>query len=130
LRPIPSSTEASKNHRSLAIAYGAACHTLFTVGVGAMIVAMSFGMSRSFGRVPAPWSMLTNAILLAQFPFLHSLLLSPFGAAILKRVAPAVFGSRMATTTYATVCRFSCCLLFGPQAALSGGALGARYSGS
>jgi hypothetical protein len=77
-----------------------------------MIVAMFFGMSRSLGRVPAPWSVLANAILLAQFPFLHSLLLSPFGAAILKRLAPADIGRRMATTTYAIVASLQVFLLF------------------
>jgi hypothetical protein len=44
-------------------------------------------MSRSFGRVSSPWSLLTNALLLAQFPLLHSLLLSPFGALALAETS-------------------------------------------
>jgi hypothetical protein len=75
-------------------------------------VAMFFGMSRSFGRVPTSWRALTNAMLLVQFSFLHSLLLSPFGATILKRLAPAVIGSRMATTTYAILASVQVFLLF------------------
>jgi ubiquinone biosynthesis O-methyltransferase len=102
----------SKIHRAAAVAYGAICHTLFAVGVGAMIAAMFFGMSRSFGRVPSPWSLLTNALLLVQFPLLHSLLLSPFGARALRRVAPDAIAPRMATTTYAAVASIQVLLLF------------------
>ena len=77
---IPAPTETSRTHRATAIAYGIVCHTLFVVGVGTMIVAMFFGMSRSFGRVPTSWGALTNAMLLIQFACVHSLLMSPFGA--------------------------------------------------
>jgi ubiquinone biosynthesis O-methyltransferase len=77
-----------------------------------MIVAMFFGMSRSFGRVPTSWSALTNAMLLMQFAFVHSLLMSPFGATILRRLAPAVIGSRMSTTTYATMASIQILMLF------------------
>jgi hypothetical protein len=82
-----SRVKTSKIHRVTAVAYGVICHTLFAVGVGAMIAAMFFGMSRSFGRVSSPWSLLTNALLLAQFPLLHSLLLSPFGALALAETS-------------------------------------------
>jgi hypothetical protein len=98
LTTIPPSPGAAR-HRASAIVYGILCHTLFAVGVGTMIAAMFFGMSRSLGRVPQPWSVVTNAILLAQFPLLHSMLLSPLGVPILKRLAPADIGTRMATTT-------------------------------
>lgn len=112
LGPGSPSTNADRTRRASAIGYGIVCHALFAVGVGTMIAAMFFGMSRSFGRVPAPWGVLTNALLLAQFPFLHSLLLSPFGVPILKRLAPAAIGSRMATTTYVIVASMQACLLF------------------
>ena len=36
----------------LAIVHGALCHTLFSLAVLAMIVAMFCGMSESFGRFP------------------------------------------------------------------------------
>lgn len=62
--------------------------------------------------MPEPWSVPTNAILLAQFPLLHSMLLSPFGAPILKRLAPRDIGSRMATTTYAIIASVQVFLLF------------------
>jgi ubiquinone biosynthesis O-methyltransferase len=109
---LSSGAKTSQVHRIAAVAYGIVCHTLFAVGVGTMIAAMFFGMSRSFGRVPSPWSLLTNALLLAQFPLLHSLLLSPFGAIALRRLAPEAIASRMATTTYAAVASVQVLLLF------------------
>lgn len=66
---IPVPTNAFKTRRATAVAYGVACHTLFAVGVGTMIVAMFFGMSRSLGRVAMPWSLVTNALLLRNSLF-------------------------------------------------------------
>jgi ubiquinone biosynthesis O-methyltransferase len=112
LSHIPVRTNGLKTRRATAIAYGVACHTLFAVGVGTMIVAMFFGMSRSLGRLAMPWNLITNALLVAQFPLLHSLLVSDAGAPLLKRLAPAEIGSRMATTTYAIVASMQVFLLF------------------
>jgi ubiquinone biosynthesis O-methyltransferase len=109
---VPPSADAFKTRRAVAIAYGVGCHTLFAVGVATMIAAMFFGMSRSLGRLPAPWSIAADAALLAQFPLLHSLLLSRFGAAILRRLAPKAVGSQLATTTYVIVASSQVFLLF------------------
>ncbi len=46
----------STSRRVIALCYGVICHVCFALGMGAMIVAMFFGMSRSFGVVPAPWN--------------------------------------------------------------------------
>jgi hypothetical protein len=56
-----------------ALGYGVACHVLFALAVLSMIIAMFFGMSMSFGRVPEPYAMLANAALILQFPIVHSL---------------------------------------------------------
>jgi protein-S-isoprenylcysteine O-methyltransferase Ste14 len=109
---LASGVNTSKIHRAVAVAYCVMCHTLFAVGVGTMIAAMFFGMSRSFGRVSSPWSLLANALLQAQFPFLHSVLLSPFGALALRRLAPDAIASWMVTTTYAAVASVQVLLLF------------------
>jgi ubiquinone biosynthesis O-methyltransferase len=98
--------------RAIAIAYGVVCHTFFAVAVGAMIAAMYFGMSYSLGRAPQPWNVLANAILLAQFPLAHSLLLSSFGMRFLKGLAPTPIGEPMATTTYVIVASVQVFLLF------------------
>jgi protein-S-isoprenylcysteine O-methyltransferase Ste14 len=101
-----------RHWRALAIGCGLACHGLFAAAVGAMIVAMFFGMSRSLGRVPAPWAIFTNALLLLQFPLLHSMLLSRPGNAVLRRLSPAVISAEMTTTTYVIVASTQTLLLF------------------
>lgn len=95
-----------------AVAYGIACHVLFVVGVGTMIAAMFFGMSRSLGRVPAPWSVAVNALLLLQFPIAHSVLLTSLGNRVMKVLAPAAISSRLSTTTYALIASTQVLLLF------------------
>jgi ubiquinone biosynthesis O-methyltransferase len=96
----------------LAGLYGVVCHSLFLAAVATMIVAMHSGMSRSLGQVPEPWSILANGLLLAQFPILHSLLLTRTGATILRRCAPRKIGSHLATTTYVIVAAVQVLLLF------------------
>ena len=92
--------------------YGACCHVCFVAGVGTMMIMMFFGMSRSFGVLHAPWSYLANALLLVQFPLLHSMLLSRRGRAVLGRLAPQGLGGRLATTTYALIASVQVGLLF------------------
>ena len=87
----------------LALGLGALCHTLFAAGVLAMIVAMFFGLSESFGTLPRPWAVLANAALILQFPLAHSLLLTGPGGLLLARLIPGPHGQTLATTTYATL---------------------------
>jgi ubiquinone biosynthesis O-methyltransferase len=105
-------TAEPRGPRVIAIAYGLACHLLFGLGVGSMIAAMFFGMSRSLGRVPPPLSYFANALLLGQFPIVHSLLLMPFGARLLRRLAPRSIASPLATTSYALIASIQVLLLF------------------
>jgi len=101
------------NRRFLgALAYGALCHAVFAAAVLAMILAMGFGMSRSLGTVPAPWSLLANAALLLQFPLLHSALLTPRGRKWLTRLVPGPHGHTLGTTTYALIASLQLCALF------------------
>jgi protein-S-isoprenylcysteine O-methyltransferase Ste14 len=97
---------------ALALLWGALCHALFAAAVGAMILAMGFGMSRSLGAVPQPWAWGANLLLLLQFPLAHSLLLSRPGRAVLGRLAPAGTGRTLATTTYAIVASLQLLALF------------------
>jgi cellulose synthase/poly-beta-1,6-N-acetylglucosamine synthase-like glycosyltransferase/protein-S-isoprenylcysteine O-methyltransferase Ste14 len=96
----------------VAVFYGACCHGCFVASVGTMMIMMFFGMSRSFGVLHAPWSYLANALLLAQFPLLHSMLLSRRGHKVLHRLAPQGLGGRLATTTYALIASVQVWLLF------------------
>src|SRR6202453_5437729 len=103
----------SRRSESLvAVFYGTCCHGCFVAGVGTMMIMMFFGMSRSFGVLHAPWSYLANALLLAQFPLLHSVLLSRSGHKVLRRLAPQGLGGRLATTTYALIASVQVWLLF------------------
>ena len=97
---------------ALALAYGVVCHAVFAVAVLAMIVAMFFGMSESLGRVPAPWHIVVNALLIVQFPLAHSVLLTARGRAFLSRLAPRPHGTTLATTTYAIIASAQLAALF------------------
>ncbi|MEM8729543.1 MAG: isoprenylcysteine carboxylmethyltransferase family protein [Pseudomonadota bacterium] len=95
-----------------ALGAGVICHAVFAVAVLAMIWAMFFGMSRSLGIVPWPWAGLANAALLAQFPLVHSALLSPRGTRLVARLVPGPHGRTLATTTYALIASLQLLALF------------------
>jgi protein-S-isoprenylcysteine O-methyltransferase Ste14 len=96
----------------IALSYGVICHVCFALGVGAMIGAMFFGMSRSLGTLRAPWSWIANAFLLIQFPLAHSALLTSRGRRVLARLVPRGAGATLATTTYVTVAALQLLALF------------------
>jgi protein-S-isoprenylcysteine O-methyltransferase Ste14 len=97
---------------ALAIGLGALCHTVFALGVLAMITAMFFGLSESLGTVPWPWAGLANAALIVQFPLAHSLLLTGPGGRLLTRLVPGPHGKTLATTTYAIIASAQLLALF------------------
>ncbi|WP_135506570.1 methyltransferase family protein [Roseovarius aestuariivivens] len=97
---------------AVALLYGVVCHLTFAAGVIAMIVAMFFGMSESFGTVPKPWAWLANAALIAQFPLAHSLLLTKRGMAALNKLGPARYGKTLATTSFAIIASLQLLALF------------------
>ncbi|MFU8883545.1 MAG: methyltransferase family protein [Rhodobacterales bacterium] len=96
----------------LALTMGALCHLVFAAAVLAMIVAMFFGLSESFGQVPWPWAALVNAALMVQFPLAHSLLLTGAGGRLLTRLIPGPHGAVLATTTYALIASLQLLALF------------------
>ena len=53
----------SGGRRVVAVCYGVICHVCVALGVLAMMVSMFFGMSRSLGILPDPWSWVANAAL-------------------------------------------------------------------
>lgn len=97
----------------VAVGYGLVCHVSFVLGVGAMMAAMYFGMSRCLGTLAAPWNWVVNAALLVQFPVVHSLLLTGQGRRLMARLAPAGTGGTLSTTTFATVAALQVLALFG-----------------
>lgn len=97
---------------ALAVAMGILCHVAFAAAVVAMIAAMFFGLSESFGQVPWPWALLANAALIAQFPLGHSVLLTRKGGGWLARLIPGAHGGTLATTTYALIASLQLLALF------------------
>jgi protein-S-isoprenylcysteine O-methyltransferase Ste14 len=95
-----------------ALLYGVLCHASFALGVGTMVVMMFFGMSRSLGALGAPWSWIANFALLAQFPVVHSFLLTDRGKALLARLAPSGTGAVLSSTTYVTIASLQIFALF------------------
>ena len=104
--------DSRRRETTVAIALGVTCHTLFVLAVGTMMMAMFFGMSRSLGRLDTPWGGLADALLLLQFPILHSFLLSRPGRRWMGRLAPYGLGTKLSTTIYATLASIQVGLLF------------------
>ena len=101
-----------KGRIALALTMGALCHLIFAIAVLSMIGAMFFGMSESFGTVPWPWALIANAVLILQFPLVHSALLSKRGTQIVARLIPGPHGGTLATTTYAIIASLQLSALF------------------
>ncbi|MEM6940985.1 MAG: isoprenylcysteine carboxylmethyltransferase family protein [Pseudomonadota bacterium] len=96
----------------LAVLYGLLCHSIFGLAILSMFLAMFFGMSESFGQVRAPFSWGANALLLLQFPLMHSLLLTRRGGRLLSYLAPERHARTLSTTTYALVASVQLLMLF------------------
>ncbi len=103
---------AGKARITIAVLSGLVCHSVFAAAVLSMIVGMWFGLSKSIGSVPWPYAFLTNAMLLIQFPVVHSLLLTGPGSRLLSRLVPGPHSKTLATTTYATIASVQLVLLF------------------
>eukprot|EP01042_Synura_sphagnicola_P014217 gene14217-18009_t len=69
-------------------------------------------MTWGLGRLARPWSWFADALLLLQFPLLHSALLSKRGGAVLRRLAPSSLGTPLMSTTYALIASVQTGLLF------------------
>lgn len=107
LNPAP-----GRGRIALALLFGLVVHLVFAAGVLAMVLAMYFGMSKSFGAVPWPYAAAVNAFLLLQFPLAHSFLLTGNGMKLLSSIIPGPHGGTLGTTTYAIIASFQLFLLF------------------
>jgi len=103
---------AVRRRSAIAVGYGALCHAAFAAGVGTMMVSMYRGTSIGLGPIPLPWSWLTNAVLVLQFPLLHSFFLTSRGRSWLSRLAPCGLGEHLSTTTYVIIASAQILLLF------------------
>jgi protein-S-isoprenylcysteine O-methyltransferase Ste14 len=99
--------------RTVAVAYGLACHTTFAVAIAVMVVGLYSGLGSGRGPFEGPWALVANLVLLAQFPLGHSFLLGRRGRRVLGRLAPGGLGEHLSTTTYALVASAQLLVLFG-----------------
>lgn len=76
------------------------CHTMFAAAVGSLVVALATGFQLGCGRAGS-WAIVANGLLLAQFPVIHSLLLTGPGRRLLARLSPVGHGRTLTITTYA-----------------------------
>jgi protein-S-isoprenylcysteine O-methyltransferase Ste14 len=105
-------TNAVLRRRGWALAYGITCHATFAVAVATMARELYTGMQGGLGRLSGPLAIAANLALVAQFPLLHSLLLSRRGRGLLGRLAPAGLGRRLGPTTFALVAALQIFLTF------------------
>ncbi len=91
---------ATPRRKLIAVIYGIICHATFGLAALTMVIVMGSGMTLGQGRVPAPWDIAVNGLLLLQLPFGHSFLLSDRGRRVLKRFSPKLIASDMAPTVY------------------------------
>lgn len=106
------STAHTSTRKALALLYGLACHGLFGAAVLAAMVGMYHGMMWGAIRLDTVPAMLWDAMLLAQFPLVHSFLLSRRGSAWLLRMAPGSVSQSMVTTSFTLVASFQLLLLY------------------
>ncbi|MFT5679685.1 MAG: protein-S-isoprenylcysteine O-methyltransferase Ste14 [Myxococcota bacterium] len=107
-------------NRLAALGYGAACHGLFAVGIAAMVGNLYGGMQWGPMGFTGAGAWAWDGLLLAQFPILHSLLLTKRGGAMLRRLAPSGTGATLDTTLFAAVASLQVLAMFALWAPLSG----------
>jgi hypothetical protein len=103
---------ATPFRKIIAVIYGATCHATFGVAALTMVIVMGSGMTLGQGRVPEPWAIAVNVLLLLQLPLGHSFLLSDRGRRVLKWLSPRSFASDMAPTIYVIIAAIQVGALF------------------
>ena len=102
----------SRGQRLAALGYGLLNHVLFAIGVGAMMVALFTGLTTGLGPLRGGWAAAANALLVLQFPVLHSFFLGPVGRKWMKRLAPAGLGRDLGTTLFSIFASLQLTLVF------------------
>ncbi len=101
-----------KWRRLAALVMAVLVHGLFVAAVASMALALLTGLQLGLG----PWRGLTgwvvNALLVLQFPVLHSALLTNRGRQWLVRLSPVGHGRKLATSTYVLIGTLQLLLVF------------------
>lgn len=101
-----------RRERLAALAMALLCHSSFAAAVGSMALALATGMQLGCGRLHGPFALGANALLVAQFPLLHSFLLGRSGTSLLTRLSPFGHGRTLMTSSYAVVASLQLLLTF------------------
>lgn len=96
-----------------ALAYGAACHTLWFAAIALMAASLFGGMQLGLGPFRGWAGELWNLLLVAHFPVVHSVLLSKPGQQVLRALAPRGLGDDLSSTTYAIIASLQLLAVFG-----------------
>ena len=100
-------------YRLYALGFGLLTHALFAIAVALMAYSLYYGLQFGFGPFRGYARLLSNAVLIIQFPFVHSFFLSRRGKKALKRLAPKAIASDLSTTSYAFVASLQLICVFG-----------------
>lgn len=103
---------AALGRRLLALGYGALCHGLFAAAVVAMARGLFLGMTPGLGRLEGMPAIAADALLLFQFPLVHSWLLAGGGARVYRFLAPRAHVRTLAPTLYVTLASAQVLALF------------------
>lgn len=87
----------------IALALGLLCHSIFLCSVALMAYSLFWGLAYPLIPITAPHPFITNALLIIQFPILHSFLLTPRGSKILTCLLPNNLREDLRTTMFALV---------------------------
>lgn len=89
--------------RQLAFAYvfGIGTHIVFALSVAVMVIGLYSGLRTGLGHLHGWKACMADALLIVQFPVLHSYFLTKHGRAVLGRIIPGGLGPDLVTTTFA-----------------------------
>lgn len=93
----------SAAQRVLALGYGVVAHLTFVAAVCTMVWSLYGGLLGGFGGCEGWMRWIANLILVAQFPILHSWLLTRGGRPWLNCLAPLRLAPQLQPTTYVLV---------------------------
>lgn len=88
---------------AFALLWGLVNHSLFAGAIVAMLLALYGGLRIGLGRLEGAAAFAANALLLLQFPLLHSWMLTGRGRRALSRLAPRELGRDLVPTTFAAL---------------------------
>jgi len=92
-----------KQEVAFALAFGVATHILFAFSVAVMVIGLYNGLRTGLGHLHGWLAYAADALLIVQFPVLHSYFLTKSGRSVLARIMPGGLGADLATTSFSLI---------------------------